>query len=499
MLTDDDCKYYARWWHKVCLDEDWSWKQMAALAPHLATDINSDMIRDRPKTESAIINEMNNGDISRVVLHAQMALTEDERAEDADENNADFRRLCSYMLRGALEATRKAKAEEVGDFTYEVRDPLFKEEPSSVVAPISVPATQVPQGVASGPTLASLVERFVAEKANMAKVSAKTQADYRASLDLFGQLVGPDQPVETITGSDVVEFKNLLILCPTNFRKRLRTNSLREAVRLNSVREGGPLDTLYPKTINEKYLSNVKTFFDWAKINKYVSESPALRVRAEQPKDKEAVDERDPFTLDDLCRIFASNTFLQASGNKHGYRFWPALIALFTGCRLNEIGQLRADDIVLLHGIPHFAVRDADDDQRLKSIAARRWIPVHHELVALGFLDFVKQREGGRLFPDWQKSGDGYYSSSYSKWFSRLLKVVDVKTDKKSFHSFRHTFADALDEVVEASIRDKFLGHSSDKVRDRYGSKQPKLAWSEAFLRLSYPGLDLSHLRPQGS
>ena len=103
MLTDDDCKYYARWWHKVCLDEDWSWKQMAALAPHLATDINSDMIRDRPKTESAIINEMNNGDISRVVLHAQMALTEDERAEDADENNADFRRLLGTHPIGAFQ------------------------------------------------------------------------------------------------------------------------------------------------------------------------------------------------------------------------------------------------------------------------------------------------------------------------------------------------------------------------------------------------------------
>lgn len=499
MLTDADCKFYARWWYQACMDEDWNWKQMAALRPDLAGDINDGFQRTRALTEANIIKELNSGDISRVVLQAEEALTEDGRGDEADENSADFRRLCAFMLRGALEAVRKAKAEEAADFSYEPTDPLFKGSPPqspeapTPVAPVAVaPAAPPP----TGPSIASMTEPFITEKTNLGKVSTKTQNDYRASLALFMQVVGAARPVAAITGDDVVAFKNLLVACPTNFRKRLGTDNLREAVRLNAERSEGRLDTLDPKTINEKYLSNVKTFFDWARTNRLVKESPASGVRAEQPKNHDAVEDRHPFTVEDLHQIFVTPFFTETPRDRRAYRLWAPLIGLFSGCRLSEIGQLQTRDIVDLNGIPHFAIRDETAGQHLKTAAARRWVPVHSELVALGLLDYVARQGSGRLFPDWPISGDGYYSSAYSKWFGRLLTTAGVKTDKKSFHSFRHTAADALDEVVEASVRDKFLGHSSGQVRDRYGSKPPKQAWSEAFLRLSYPGLDLSHLQP---
>jgi len=499
MLTEADCKTYARWWYQACLDDDWDWKQMAALRPDLAGYINTGFLQTRALTEANIIKELNSGDISRVVLQAEEALTEDGRAEDADENSAEFRRMCAYMLRGALEATRKAKAEEAGDFTYEPTDPLFKAIPIAAETPtvLANAAPPVPPPpVPTGPTIESLVEPFVTEKAG-AKLSRKSLSDYRATLGLFMQVVGPDRPVAAITGRDVVAFKDLLRACPTNFRKRLGTDDLREAVRLNAERpESERLAILEPKTINEKYLSNLKAFFDWARENRHIEESPASGVRVQRSKKQDAVEERHPFSVIDLRRILAMPNFTETPPDQRGYRFWAPVVALFTGCRLNEIGQLQTGDIVELHGMLHFAIRDEGDDQRLKSAAAHRWIPVHPELVALGFLEYVRRQGTGRLFPDWRLSADGYYSSSYSKWFGRLLKAAGVKTDKKTFHSFRHTVADALDEVVEGSVRDKFLGHASGNVRDRYGSKPPKQLWSEGFNRLSYPGLDLSHLRP---
>lgn len=493
MLTEDDCKFYARWWHKACLDHDWDWKQMAALLPDQAGEINADFIRNRAQTEADIIAELNSGDISRVVFEAEMALTEDGRAEDADENNADFRRLCAYMLRGALEATRKARAEETGDFTYEVRDPLFKGIEQSF---IPSPAIMTPPASVPSRSLDTLIEPFINEKTG-AGTSDKTLNDYRATLALFQQVVGGDRSITAITGEDVVAFKDLLRKCPNNFRKRLGTDDLREAVRLNAARpEDQRLDLLAPKTINGKYLSNLKAFFDWAKDNKHIKESPASGVRTQQPK-RDAVEERDPFTIQDLNRIFAAKTFTEVALDQRGFRFWPPLISLYAGCRLNEIGQMLASDIVEIHGIPHFSIHKQAEDQRIKTAAGRRWIPVHHELVALGFLDYARRRQGGRLFPDWKLSGDGYYSSSYSKWFSRLLEGVSVKSDKKSFHSFRHSFADALhDVVIDPVAIYRFMGHESDHVSLRYGSKPPKQTWSEAFQKLAYPGLDLSSLQP---
>ena len=503
MLTEEDCKLYARWWYQCCVDGDWHTKQIAGLRPDALGQYVADMVATRAKDEAEIIQELNRGDIGRVQDRAELALIEDGRSEDVDEDSVAFRRLCAYMLRGSLEATRKAKAEEAGDFAYETRDPLFKTLPPAATdadlggAPTVALVAASDVAAPSGPSIASLVEPFITKKATKARVSEKTQNDYRVSLALFMQVVGRDRQVAAITGNEVVAFKNLLEECPSNFRKRLHTDDLREAIRLNAERpQTERLDTLDPKTINEKYLSNVKTFFDWVRGEKHIKESPAIGVRALMPAGRDAVDERDPFSVDDLRRIFAAPSFVDTSLMDRNHEFWAPLIGLFTGCRLNEIGQLNTADIVEMNGMPHFRICEQDDDQHLKSAAAKRWIPVHSELMSLGFLDYVEATGGGRLFPDWGLSEDGYYSSSFSKRFSRFLKTINVKTDKKTFHSFRHSFADALDEVVEEGVRDIFMGHASGHVRRRYGSKPPKQAWSEAFQKLAYPRLDLSHLRP---
>lgn len=497
MLTEEDCKFYAHWWYQHCLDEAYGWKQLAGHVPEKAAAINQDFIEGRAASEAAIIQELNRGDISRVEFHAQLALEEDGRAQETDGNSVEFRRMCHYMMRAALEATRRAKAEEAGDFAYETKDPLFKEAPPPPPAP--QPPTQPPQqpvvtAEVSGPTIASLVEPFVSEKEG-AGISSKTRNDYRANLALFIQFVG-DRPIAAITGEEVVEFKDLLRQCPTNFRKRLGTDDLREAIRLNAERPiADRLGILNPKTINEKYLSNLKAFFDWARDNKHVRQSPAEGVRVAQAKGKaQAVDERAPFTIKELQSIFEQPNF--TGPGERGHRFWAPLIALFSGMRLNEIGQLRTEEIEELHGMPHFAVREEAEDQRVKSEAGKRLVPVHPELVALGFMDYARRQKPGRLFPAWAMGNDGYYSSPFSKWFGRFLTAAKVKSPKNAFHSFRHNAADALDEVVEGRVRDKFLGHASDGVRGRYGSKPPKQVWSEAFCRLAYKGLDLSKLRP---
>ena len=47
-----------------------------------------------------------------------------------------------------------------------------------------------------------------------------------------------------------------------------------------------------------------------------------------------------------------------------------------------------------------------------------------------------------RVFEDASLANDGTYSSTFSKWFSRYLEKVELKTAKTSFHSFRHNLKD---------------------------------------------------------
>jgi len=515
MLTENEIEVLARKFYASALQESLVWRLIADDVEGGGDTIEA-QIAGRRDLEKRIVHDLGRGRTDLVAAKADEILLDLEMTDilsdgppDADgrrrpviHDEVSYHALCRVLMRALLAATRKAAAEDDGDFTYTPTDPLF------AAPPAQPPAVQAATPVVTtpiGPPIGSLIEPFCREKERSAKVSAKTLGDYRVSLTLFLQEVGADTPIDAITADQVVSFKDLLLRCPTNFRKRLGTDEVREAVRLNEARpEGDRLDTLDPKTINEKYLSNLKTFFTWARTNRRIKESPAEGVRAEQPK-TDAADERHPFSIDDLKAIFAAPVFTGCRSERfrleagtcrpRDHYFWAPLIALFAGCRLNEIGQLAASNIVELNGMPHFAITDDGEGQRVKSAAGRRMIPVHPELIRLGFLDYAKGTGSGRLFPAWALGADGYYSSSFSKWFSRFLGTVGVKTGKKSFHSFRHSFKDALRAArLDDRTQDLFMGHDDGSVQRRYGSGTPIREASEDFLRVVYIGLDLNRL-----
>ncbi len=168
--------------------------------------------------------------------------------------------------------------------------------------------------------------------------------------------------------------------------------------------------------------------------------------------------------------------------------------------RLGEIVQLLVADIKVHEGIPYFDIsRGEGEDKQLKTASSRRDVPVHPTLIELGLLDHVEKRRAsapkGRIFPDIKPGADGYFSAQYSKWFSRYVIAVKVKTPKTSFHSFRHNFKDALVMAgVEESRRRALMGHSDDSVHGQYGSKLPIPVLFEAISKINYPQIDLPSL-----
>ncbi|UNP90273.1 tyrosine-type recombinase/integrase [Aeromonas encheleia] len=109
-------------------------------------------------------------------------------------------------------------------------------------------------------------------------------------------------------------------------------------------------------------------------------------------------------------------------------------------------------------------IRDNRPDQKLKTANSARLIPIHSSLIAGGFIDFVQERAGGRLFPELPHRQDGY-SHLWGQWFSRHRPV------DKDFHSLRHTVATALkDHGVPLQYAAAILGHTNGAISyDRYG------------------------------
>ncbi|WP_378945348.1 DUF6538 domain-containing protein [Mesorhizobium sp. ANAO-SY3R2] len=372
---------------------------------------------------------------------------------------------------------------------------------------VETPDVEIPRVAAvTGAHLASVVrQEWIAEKSKTVWVP-KTCHEHSVWSQHFLDLVG-DKAIHTYTKADARAFKRALQGLPANWNKHKSLRGFRFTEAASRASALG-LEAMSNKNIN-KIMNFVSSMWLWAE-RQYdeVTGSPfkALQIDIRQ----RARDERNPFTAEQLKSIFNAPIYngchstraWQKAGTlvpTDSGRFWVPLISLFSGARLGEIVQLRTSDVREEQGILQFAMVDEGEDQRLKNENSRRRIPVHPMLMELGFDKLLQRRvEQGstRLFPDLAMGKDGYYSSPFSKHFSRFLGLVDAKTAKTSFHSFRHNFEDACREAgVPVDVMNALQGHGEDGMAARYGKGHVLRTLDEWLRKVSYPEIDLSHLQ----
>jgi integrase len=421
-----------------------------------------------------------------------------EHGLELAKDSMEYRWLSRGILRATVEATRIILERAKGNWAAEPSDPLFR-------VPFPAPADPPhPPLTPPGETLVELVERFLKEKQ---EITNKTALDYRAAIRVLSETPATSGDVAQISRADIVRLKDLLLRAPTNWTKRFVGKSLSEVVQHN---DKASLPTLSARTINSKYLSLLSTFFRWAIANGLANKNPVEGVRVLVPKRGKKSKKRLPFTTAQLQTIFTAPVFTGCRSESRlfdpgehrlrDHRFWTPLISLWSGARLNEIGQLLRIDVRETAGVWCFQfTEDPEGDQkRIKTEAGRRVVPVHPELIKMGLLELVRETRAGagpRLFPHWKRGEDGYYSSVFSKWFGRFLGSVGLQDPRLVFHSFRHGFKDALRRaMIEERIQDAIMGHEPEHVSSDYGLGYAPAELDNAIKAVTYPGLNLSHL-----
>lgn len=290
------------------------------------------------------------------------------------------------------------------------------------------------------------------------------------------------------------------------------------------------LPKLSPVTINAKGLGAISTLMDLAIAEYDVNGNPCSGLQL-PIQDGDQI-ERLPFDLVDLKRLFLeSPTYrnppkVSAAGGGAA-AFWLPLIGLFQGARLEEIGQLLTEDVRVEDGIPYLHITIIQDDDEegggaarrkgskrsvelpeksLKTPASRRRLPIHHVLIELGFLDYVARRRAAgdkRLFPQ-LTSYRSRWTKNWSRWWGRYQDKYVSAAREKCFHSFRHTFIDAMRlGSIPIEFQVALVGHAAiersnqrpkKKTIDKYGSGYPVAVLNGELQKVAYPGLDLSHL-----
>jgi integrase len=237
-----------------------------------------------------------------------------------------------------------------------------------------------------------------------------------------------------------------------------------------------------PKTIRDAKLAPVRAILQWATDNRRLPKNPAERIAMEVRV--KAGEGRRSYTDDEAKLILRAA--LQEQG---AVRRWVPWLCCYSGARLSEVCQLRAEDIVQVEGI--WCMRFDPSAGPLKTRSSERAVPVHPALIDGGFLDFFARVRSGPLFPELppdifgSRGGNG--TKVLGRWI-RKLGLVDPRLSPN--HSWRHRLKTlARRHGLALDLVDAMTGHARRTVADTYGEFPMPALYREL---TKIPALELS-------
>lgn len=221
-------------------------------------------------------------------------------------------------------------------------------------------------------------------------------------------------------------------------------------------------------TNKQSYIGGKGGFFDWAMASGHYpkGDNPASGHVSYSAREKRAR-KKLGFKAYDRSQIQALFAPVALDRLPESVR-WAALIGLYTGARASEVGQLLSKDVFEEDGIACIRISDEGEHQKVKTEVSLRTVPLHPELLKMGFLEWVgAKREAGeaRLFPAAKATAVNGQGNWITKAFSRHLAAVgkDWEPAKRGFHSLRKTFIQELQGAgVVSELRAQIVGHELD-------------------------------------
>jgi integrase len=221
-----------------------------------------------------------------------------------------------------------------------------------------------------------------------------------------------------------------------------------------------------------------------------------------QPKDRRA------YRVSELNCIYAGNLYTagyRPAGQSVDAAYWLPILGPFVGARIEELCQMRIEDVQRVNGVWCLRLCDLDVNQELKNPNSFRRVPLHEVVIKSGFLLYAAQMANAgheRVFPTLTNDNtNGIYSNAVGKWYGRYLESIGLTDHRLDYHSYRYTFRQQCSLCgVDNEVRDALTGHwvgKSDSGRTYMKGENnqysfPKLV--EAIQQLRYDELKVAHL-----
>ncbi|WP_413052603.1 site-specific integrase [Pseudomonas bubulae] len=329
--------------------------------------------------------------------------------------------------------------------------------------------------------VSSLMDQFLTRK--QIKWKPDQQKRMATQCGAFVELMN-DPPLGALNRQLIWDYEIKLRKMPENRYSAARRHNTQDANQLLALAEEHGEARLSSASV-ERYMDSISSMFAWAVDNMILTHNPAKRAIEKRKKVTRDQDDRLRFDKSDLDKIFSVHWFATGTGerNKQGrfhlfrpHFYWLPLMGLYTGARLNELCQLYISDVKVTESGVHYVDFNLDgedkidldgSDKSLKNPSSIRIVALHPHLVELGLPDYVKALSDAgytRLFPELKRDVVKGYGKPAGSWFNgRFLgKQLGMPRDgMRTFHSFRHTFITALNELeVPPDIQSQLAGHS---------------------------------------
>lgn len=345
-----------------------------------------------------------------------------------ERGSEEFKRLCYELLVGKVDLYRKllhringvyperSIGPSIGGTTTNSETEAAKPEAAAAVASVPV-----------GETLNAYMHEHRHRKSQV-----RVQTDIHKFL-AFASL-GVESPTSGINKADVVRWKTSLMgkISPSSVAKKLvHLGHWCRWLRAHDHLPNDPTEGLLPSSRSQKAGKTRKLDFSREQLRQIVD---ALQVR---------------------------RTSTERQTRHFEEYYWSVLCCLYGGLRNSEARCLWSDRLIVEDGVDMFDLKEdlVSRDVSIKTVHGERRVPVHSQLKALGFLEYVSKRRGvggGKPVPLFPSIPD---TTSVSRFFKLTLQPLGLASKARTLHSTRHSMSTILDEAnVSEKVRFSLLG-----------------------------------------